>query len=50
MSAAENLVCYFKMNSSIDPLFVQMLYIPSTRELEQGPHSLEISQQSGSVL
>lgn len=49
MSTAENLVCYFKINSSIDPLFVQMLYIPSTRELEQGPHSLEISQQSSSV-
>lgn len=49
MSTAENLVCYFKMNSSIDPLFVEMLYIPSTTEHEAGPPSPETQQRSSSV-
>ncbi len=49
MSTAENLVCYFKMNSSIDPLFVEMLYIPSTTEHETGPPSPETQQRSSSV-
>ncbi len=36
------------MNSSIDPLFVEMLYIPSTTEHEAGPPFPETQQRSSS--